>query len=33
VFVQRRLAFARALAPPYGARFERLLALLDRFNG
>jgi coniferyl-aldehyde dehydrogenase len=33
VFVQRRLAFGRALAPPYGARFERLLALLDRLNG
>lgn len=33
VFVQPRIAFTRWLYPPYGARFERLLALLRRFNG
>jgi coniferyl-aldehyde dehydrogenase len=33
VFVQPRVAFTRLLGPPYGARFERLLGLLSRFNG
>jgi coniferyl-aldehyde dehydrogenase len=32
VFVQPRLAFASWLYPPYGERFEKLLALLRRFN-
>jgi coniferyl-aldehyde dehydrogenase len=33
VFVQPRLTLGRALDPPYGARFDRLVALLRRFNG
>ncbi len=33
VFVQPRVAFTRLLHPPYGARFEKLLALLSRFSG
>jgi coniferyl-aldehyde dehydrogenase len=33
VFVQPRIAFTRLLHPPYGAGFDRLLALLKRFSG
>ncbi len=33
VFVQPRLAGTRLLYPPYGAVFERVLALLRRLNG
>ena len=33
VFRQSRYAAARLLYPPYGRTFERLLALLRRFNG
>ncbi len=33
VFRQSRHSAARLLYPPYGRRFERLLALLRRFNG
>ncbi len=33
VFVQPRLAAARLLYPPYGPRFEKVLALLRRFAG
>ena len=33
VFVQPRLAATRLLNPPYGAAFERVLALLRKLNG
>ena len=33
VLVQPRTALTRLLHPPYGATFERILALLRRFNG
>lgn len=33
VFTQPRLAAAKLLYPPYGARFEKVLALLRRLNG
>ena len=33
VFTQPRLAAAKLLYPPYGANFERVLALLRRLNG
>jgi coniferyl-aldehyde dehydrogenase len=33
VFVQPRLAASRLLYPPYGATFEKVLALLRRLNG
>ena len=33
VFVQPRLAATRLLHPPYGAAFERVLALLRKLNG
>ena len=32
VFVQRRLAPSRLLHPPYGAGFDRMLALLRRMR-
>jgi coniferyl-aldehyde dehydrogenase len=33
VFVQPRFAATRLLHPPYGAAFERVLAMLRRLNG
>jgi hypothetical protein len=33
VFVQPRLAASRLLYPPYGATFEKVLALLKRLAG
>ena len=33
VFVQPRLAASRLLYPPYGAKFEKVIAMLKRLNG
>ena len=33
VFVQPRIAASKLLHPPYGAAFEKMLALLKRLNG